>query len=116
MEDTAEELILASSSSEAAQLTIVADGMPRRLVMPESGDGWLMIEITDWMAYLRLFTDEGVEIEIIDGEVLTEALINGSCPDAGMTDQLWNFHSWGSYAVRVPEGSPDEVWFVAIVE
>jgi hypothetical protein len=113
--DKAEELILAASESEAAQLTILADGVPRRLVMPESGDGWLVLEIPDWMAYLRLFTDEGVTYEIAFAEQATDALVNGACPDAGISDQSWAIHSWGSYPIQFHEG-PEEIWFVVIEE
>jgi len=112
-----EELVLAASASEAAQQTIVADSVPRQLLMPESGDGWMVIEIPDWMAYVRVFSDDGVEYEVMgdDVEAYTECQTNGACPDEGITDQLIGFHAWGAYSVRFSEG-PESLWFVAIEE
>ena len=108
-------MTLASSESEAAQLTIVADGVPRTLTMPESGDGWLVLEVPDWMAYLRMFTDEGTSYDIAFVEKLTAPLVNGACPDAGIIDQTWAVHSWGSYPIQFHEG-PEEIWFLVIEE
>lgn len=115
LEDKTEEMILAASESEAAQLTILADGVPRRLVMPESGDGWLVLEMPEWMAYLRMFTNEGVTYEIAFAEEATDAMVNGACPDAGISDKAWAIHSWGSYPIQFHEG-PEEIWFVVIEE
>ena len=113
LESEPEELILAASESEAAQLTIVADGVPRRLVMPEKGDGWMVFEMPEWMAYLRIFTDEGVTYEIDLFEQMSESMTCGACPEAGIVDQSWAVHSWGSYPIQFHEG-PEEIWFLVI--
>lgn len=115
LEGESEELILAASESEAAQLTILSDGTPHRLVMPEKGDGWLVLEMPEWMAYLRIFTDEGVTYEFDLAEQMTDAKVNGACPDAGISDQSWAIHSWGSYPIQFHEG-PEEIWFVVLEE
>ena len=117
LKKTPEDVVLAASESEAAQLTIVADGQPRQLLMPPKGDGWLMLEIPDWMAYVRIFTDDGVVYDISskDVDMYTEQLPNGACPDSGTTDQLVGFHAWGAYPVRFAEG-PKRLWFVAMEE
>lgn len=117
LKEDSQELVLAASESEAAQLTVLPDGAPLQLVMPESGDGWMVVEVPDWMTRMRVFSDEDVSYEILgsDAEVLTERLTNGACPDAAMTDQRYGFHAWGAYAVRFSEG-PERVWFVALIE
>ena len=114
-ESKTEELILAASEKEAAQLTIVADGVPRRLMMPEKGDGWLVLEMPDWMAYLRIFTDEGTTFEFDLAEKRSEPILCEACPDAGITDQSWAIHSWGAYPIQFHEG-PEEIWFLVIEE
>lgn len=114
-EEEPTELVLAATAEEAAQQTVVADGTPLRLVMPEEGDGWMILEIPDWMAYVRIFTDEGVEYDIDGGEPITEKLTNGACPQEGLSDQFWAFHEWGAYPVHFAEGT-DQIWLVAIEE
>mgnify|MGYP003726649259 CR=1 FL=1 len=60
------------------------------------------------------------EISVVDvdgGEMGTDVMLNGSCPDDEITDQLWYFHEWGSYTIQFPaDSNPDEIWFVAIQE
>lgn len=115
--EESQELILAASESEAAQLIVLPDGAPMELVMPEKGDGWMVVEVPDWMTLIRVFTDEDVNYEILgrDAEALTERLTNGACPDTAVTDQRYGFHAWGAYSVRFEEG-PERVWLVAVTE
>lgn len=117
MEDAGEELILGSSSSEANTAVVVADEEGVwSLQMPESGDGWFTIEIPDWMTVMRVFTESGVEYEIIDSDPFTDIMVNGACPDQGISDQRVAFHEWGAYTVRVSEGAPETIWFAIAKE
>ena len=50
------------------------------------------------------------------GEIDTEPGVNAACTDAGITDQRWAFHDWGSYVVRVADSAPDVLWFSLIQE
>lgn len=115
--DAGAELILGTSSSEANTAVVVADEEGVwALQMPESGDGWFTIEIPDWMTVMRVFTEEGVEYEIIDSDPFTDILVNGACPDEGISDQRVAFHEWGAYTVRVSEGAPETIWFAIAKE
>ena len=112
-----ERLVLGISRSEANTAVIVPDDETAFLLeMPETGDGWFTVEVPDWMTVVRLFTQEGVELEIYGGEGFSEVLLNGACPDAGISDQRWAFHEWGAYNIRVAEGAPAEVWFTLVKE
>lgn len=110
-------LVLGASEAEAnTALVLPAEGAAWRLQMPPSGDGWFTVEVPDWMTVVRFFTEDGVELEIFGGEPFSGVLRNGSCPDAGISDQRWAFHDWGAYTVRVAEGAPAEVWFTVVKE
>lgn len=108
------ELQLASNSADAASVVFVPySGTNNALItMPASGDGYMVIEIGDWMTYVRIFTEEGVEYSIEGGDYygLDE---NMSCPTSGMTDQLMAFHEWNFYTVKFNAASPSEFWFHA---
>ena len=117
MDAEATSLAMGASQSEAGTAVIVPDNESSWLLqMPASGDGWFTVEVPDWMTVVHFFTNEGVELEIMGGEPFSEVLVNGACPDAGISDQRWAFHEWGSYTVRVPEGAPAEVWFTLVKE
>lgn len=117
IDDAGDELILGSSSSEANTAVVVADEEGVwSLQMPESGDGWFTIEIPDWMTVMRVFTERGVEYEIIDSDPFTDIMVNGACPDEGISDQRVAFHEWGAYTVRVSEGAPETIWFAIAKE
>ena len=112
-----ERLVLGISRAEANTAVIVPDDETAFLLeMPDSGDGWFTVEVPDWMTITRLFTQEGVELEVYGGEGFSEVLLNGACPDAGISDQRWAFHEWGAYNIRVAEGAPAEVWFTLVKE
>lgn len=111
-------LTLAGSKNEAGTVVLLPkDGTTAVLLeLPEKGDGWLAFEATDWMSSFRFFVDEGVDYEIMGGELITEREANAACPKSGMTDQRWYFHEWGSYLIRFDEDSPKTVWFFVVKE
>ena len=114
---TPESLVLGSSRSEAnTAVLVMEEGAAWSLEMPASGDGWMTIEVPDWMTVVHFFTEEGVELEIMGGESFSDVLRNGACPDAGISDQRWAFHEWGAYTIRVAEGAPETVWFTLVKE
>ena len=115
LEVTPESLVLGASESEANTAVLVPDNETAWVLqMPESGDGWFAVEIPDWMTTVHVFTEDGVDIEVMGGEIFTDALRNGACPDAGISDQRMAFHEWGAYTVRIAEGAPAEVWFTLV--
>lgn len=110
-------LVLGASEAEAnTAIVLPAEGASWMLQMPPTGDGWMTVEVPDWMTVVRFFADEGVEIEIFGGEAFSPVLKNAACPDAGISDQRWAFHDWGAYTIRVAEGAPAEVWFTVVKE
>jgi hypothetical protein len=116
-QDTEERVVLATSQAEAAQALVTMDeSNPMTLVMPESGDGYFVIEVPDWMSLVRLFADDDASYEILGGDQGTVRQVAASCPDDGITDQRWIFHEWGQYTIRVDESSPAEVWFTLYKE
>jgi hypothetical protein len=80
------------------------------------GDAWFTVEIPDWQVQERLFFTEGTGFEIIgdpsDFEELFPICLNGHCPDDGLTDAMYKFHSWGAFTVRIDADSPNPLEFV----
>lgn len=111
-------MTLAASKNEAATVVFLPKGgtAAALIQMPETGDGWMVLEATDWVATFRLFTDGAVEYEVMGGEKFTEREANEACPTSGMTDQSWYFQEWGSYLVRFDEKSPKSFWFLVSKE
>ena len=104
-------VVLASTPDEAAMASVTL-GSTNELVlaMPEMGDGYLQLEVPDWMTTVRIFSHGDATYEILTAEEGGERVAAGSCPEEGITDHLWFFHEWGSYTIRIAEGSPAETW------
>jgi hypothetical protein len=85
-------------------------GNRAKITMPKSGDGYMVLQIFDWMANVRFFTDETVAYTVDGGDAF-KRVVNPSCPKLGMTDQLISFQEWNSYVVHFSDTSPAEFWF-----
>lgn len=111
-------VIAAASVDEAGQTIILPsdDGEVLAIELPETGAGYMTIEIPDWMTTVRIFTNDLAPYDIPEGEDLTGLRKNGSCPDERISDARWAFHEWGSYLFEWDETSPRTVWFVALKE
>jgi hypothetical protein len=105
---------LASNEGDAASVVFVPynDTNSALITMPDSGDGYMVIEIADWMTWMRIFTDTDVEYSFVGGDDYGRDE-NMSCPTSGMTDQLMAFHEWDFYTVKFDASSPAEFWFQA---
>ena len=105
---------LVSNESDAASVVFVPyNNTNSALVrMPESGDGYMVIEIGDWMTWLRIFTEEEVSYTIVGGDDHGRDT-NLSCPTSGMTDHLMAFHEWDFYTIKFDASSPSEFWLRA---
>mgnify|MGYP006181514035 CR=1 FL=1 len=105
---------LANNEGDAASVVFVPynDTNSALITMPDSGDGYMVIEIADWMSWMRIFTDEDVEYSFVGGDDYGRDE-NMSCPTSGMTDQLMAFHEWDFYTVKFDASSPAEFWFQA---
>ena len=105
---------LVSNESDAASVVFVPyNNTNSALVrMPESGNGYMVIEIGDWMTWLRIFTEEEVSYTIVGGDDHGRDA-NLSCPTSGMTDHLMAFHEWDFYTIKFDASSPSEFWLRA---
>ena len=104
-------MVLASSADEAAMASVtLGDSNELLLEMPASGDGYLQVEVPDWMTTVRIFSHGDATYEVFVAEEGSERVPAGSCPEDGITDHLWFFHEWGSYTIRIAEGSPADTW------
>ena len=104
-------ITLANSTSEASLASFTLEETNRLLLtMPDTGDGFLQVDVPDWMSEVRIFTEQETTYEILGGEEGADRLLNGSCPEDGITDHLWYFHEWGSYTIRFVDDGPDEPW------
>lgn len=119
-EEEGEPMLIAGSEAEAGQALIVPSGdtLVHRLELPESGPGYLTVEVPEWMSTIRFFADEQAtySIDHVDAEELTGIRRAGACPDTEIHDNRYAFHAWGSYVLRFDEDSPREIWFVALIE
>lgn len=111
-------LMAVALESEAGQaLALPADDTVYELSWDHEGDAWFTIEVPDWEIEERMFMDQGVSYEILGGagvEPMADLAINGACPETGQTDGWYKFHSWGSFTVRIDEGSPNPFRMVLI--
>lgn len=112
------ELIAAASEGEAAQALIIPDGDTElyEIVLPESGEGFVTVEIPDWMTTVRFFADENANYSIEDADELTGLRQCGACPDEPISDNRYAFHEWGSYTLVFDADSPRKVWFAVFSE
>lgn len=71
--------------------------------LPESGTGYIMLEVPDWSITVGLFTHFTQKASIEDANGNTEVVgplsWNASCDD--ITDERTHFHSWGSYVIEL---------------
>jgi hypothetical protein len=118
LDNTQTELIAASSEGEAGQALIVPDGDTDlyEIVLPETGEGFVTVEIPDWMTTVRFFADENANYSIIDAEELTGLRQCGACPDEPISDNRYAFHEWGSYTLVFDAESPRKIWFAVFSE
>lgn len=118
LEETPTELIAAASEGEAAQALIIPDGETElfEIVLPETGEGFVTVEIPDWMTTVRFFADENATYSIADADELTGLRQCGACPEEPISDNRYAFHEWGSYTLTLDADSPRSVWFAVFSE
>ncbi|MFT5584344.1 MAG: hypothetical protein ACI9VR_001929 [Cognaticolwellia sp.] len=118
LDGTQAELIAASSESEAGQALIVPDGETDlyEIVLPETGEGFVTVEIPDWMTTVRFFADENANYSITDAEELTGLRQCGACPEEPISDNRYAFHEWGSYTMVFDADSPRKIWLAVFSE
>ena len=101
---------LAKTESEAGQVLILPSSAEGFWFQREEGqEGWMTIEVADWMELLHLNTNPDIGFEVIGSDVIEERA-NESCPDE-LQYQFITFHEWGSYVVHFDGNGPATFWF-----
>ena len=113
-------LTSAASLNEAGQILVDPSASTGYSVtLPASGDGYVTLQVPDWMATVAAFVDHGTSLEILDPNFDTQEVLpvswNGACSDVGMTDQRLLYHAWGSFAVRLI-GEPNAAVHVSFIK
>jgi hypothetical protein len=97
----------AAAEAQAGQVLVAPSMTDNTMIMrdSDSADGWLSLECADWSVNIRVFmletttyTLHGAEDDL---ELKRELSNNGSCPDAGITDQMWRVHNWGNFKLEI---------------
>ncbi|MGB0591853.1 MAG: hypothetical protein ACPGU1_19410, partial [Myxococcota bacterium] len=114
------EVISASDIGEAGQVLVLPSASEAYLVtLPESGEGYITLQVPDWAVTIGAFLDSDTTLEVLDPDWVTELILplswNGACSDSGMTDQRLKYHSWGSFTVKLV-GEPNAVIHLAFIK
>ena len=69
------DLQLVSNPTDAASVVFAhyKGGNRAKITMPKSGDGYMVLQIFDWMANVRFFTDENVSYTVDGGDAVANA-------------------------------------------
>ena len=89
------------------------------MTIPETGFGYLTLEVPDWAITIAASTYFEHTVTIFDPDGVTQEIVplswNGACPDKGLTDHRTKYHSWGSFTVKV-EGEPNSVMTLSFIK
>ena len=112
-------VIAGASVSEAGQQVLLPNADTGWIVaLPESGIGFVTLEVPDWQVVIALFTTAGVEIVIHDPDEKTEPALDLSwaapCADQEFTDERTKYHKWGGFTLELRGEPGGEVWLAAI--
>ncbi len=113
--------MLPSSASEAGQLTIMPDlGDSYLLTKEASAEGWFVMEVSEWMCDIELYTQEGVTLTLetpasSDWELGDVSAPVAECENDGIYRASWTFHAWGSYVVHVEGADQTDIWLGSIM-
>ena len=110
-------LIATAEPSSAGQITVLPNEMSAYQVrLPESGVGYITLEVPDWAITVGLFTHytQSATVDASSGniEVVGRLSWNASCDD--VTDERLHFHSWGSYTVELTGEPSSDVALVLL--
>jgi hypothetical protein len=112
-------VIAGSSASEAGQQVLLPNGNTGWAVaLPESGVGFVTLEVPDWQVVIALYTTAGVEIVIHDPDEKTEPVLALSwaapCAEQEITEERTKYHKWGGFTLELRGEPGGEVWLAAI--
>jgi len=112
-------IIAASNLSEAGQLVLLPSATAGfAIALPESGVGFVTLEVPDWQVVIALYTTLGVEIVIHDPDDKTEVVQAlgwaAPCAEQQITEERTKYHKWGGFTLELRGESGGEVWLAAI--
>jgi len=110
-----ETILAASSQSDAGQALITpSEDTIYHIERSVEGDAYITLEVPDWHVELRAFANPGTTYEIYKTGGSGTLMLNGACPDEGISDQQWTIHDWGSYVIRFDASSPEPIYFAVM--
>ncbi len=107
------------TAAEAGQQLIVpSHETGYAITLPESGTGFVTLEVPDWQVVIALFTLEGVEIILHDpddkAEVVQELSYAAPCSEQQVIEERTKFHKWGGFTMELRGEPGGEVWLAAV--
>ena len=120
LESAPSDVLATSSSEEAGQVILTpTEAQGYAVTLPDSGVGYLTLEVPDWAITIGLFRPDAVTLNLADPMGVTEEILaqsrNGACPDSGLIDERTKFHSWGAFTLEL-EGAPGETVVVSLIK
>jgi hypothetical protein len=120
--------LLDAGSSEGALIAVNDEGAAGQVLvlpstttsytvnLPESGKGFLTMEVPEWSARIAVYTrhETGYQVLGESAAVLTELEWNPSCVEAGVTHKRHVFHSWGAFTIEFSDQGPRQAEIVII--
>ena len=88
------------------------------VALPESGVGFVTLEVPDWQVVLALYTTADVELILHDpddkAEVVQALSWAAPCADQEITEERTKFHKWGGFTLEIKGEPGGEAWLAAI--
>ena len=105
-------LTITSQISEAGQITLLPSSESAYTIsLPDTGTGYLTLEVPDWSIVIGIFTTSTVQVRIYgetsDLEEEHPLSLNPACEE--ITDERIHFHAWGAYVIELIGEPNDEI-------
>ena len=116
--DEMNSVMTVADRSDAGQVIVLpSNDLAYEVTLPESGVGYLTLEVPDWDTTVSILTHYSNPITVFDQmnsiEVMQSLAWNASCDD--FTEEHLHFHSWGSYVMEV-RGTPQSKVNLSLVK
>jgi len=111
--------IAGSTAREAGQQVLLPNYDSGFVVaLPESGIGFVTLEVPDWQVVLAVYTTADVELVLHDPEDKAEVVQPLSwaapCAEQMITEERTKFHKWGGFTLEIRGEPGGEAWLAAI--
>ena len=111
--------VAGATAAEAGQQIIVPSHQTGyAIALPESGIGYVTLEVPDWQVIIAFFSTPDVEMIIHDPESKTEVIQGLSwaapCSSEQVTEHRTKFHKWGGFTVELRGEPGGEAWLAAV--